>query len=180
MRKVLAAMAFVCLVLSASGDVFGQTSNGQVGGVVQDPSRALIPGASATLINTETGVTTMQVTNETGAYNFASVPPGTYRVSALLPGFKTSITNGVLVRPRRCSKLHGIHRALLESIKPEKMNIYLRWILPFVTHGERVAILASMQHAMPRPVFEQLLALIRLHLSAKDWRKLNGLSSHLN
>src|SRR5438046_6308394 len=97
MRKVLATMALVCLIVSAAVNVFAQTSSGQIGGVVQDPSKALIPGVSVTLTNTETGITTTQETNETGVYNFASVPPGTYRVSALLPGFKTSITNGVLV-----------------------------------------------------------------------------------
>jgi hypothetical protein len=94
MRKVLATMAFVCLILSAA-NVFTNI-NGQVGRGSRSKQGA-DSGASVTLTNTETGVTTMQVTNETGAYNFASVPPGTYRVSALLPGFKTSITNGVLV-----------------------------------------------------------------------------------
>ena len=85
MRKILATMALGWLMLSAAGSVFGQTSNGQVGGVVQDPTKALIPGVTVTLENTQTGVTATQVTNETGVYNFASVPPGTYRVSALLP-----------------------------------------------------------------------------------------------
>src|SRR5438477_1611408 len=97
MRKVLATLGLVGVILSAAGNTFAQTGNGQVGGVVQDPTKALIPGVSVTLTNAETGVMTSQVTNETGAYNFASVPPGTYRVTASLPGFKTSITNGVVV-----------------------------------------------------------------------------------
>lgn len=97
MRRVLATIGLLCLTLPASGYAFAQTSNGQVGGVVQDASRALIPGVTVTLENTQTGVTFTQVSNETGAYNFASVPPGVYRVNASLPGFKTSITNGVQV-----------------------------------------------------------------------------------
>src|SRR5262245_50201860 len=97
MRQLLATIAFACFILPATSSLFAQTSNGQVGGVIQDPTKALIPGVTVTLTNTETGVTTTQVTNETGAYSFASVPPGTYQLSATLPGFKTSVTNGVLV-----------------------------------------------------------------------------------
>src|SRR5215813_6327705 len=97
MRRAVATAAFVCLILCVTANIFAQTSNGTVGGEVKDPTGALIPGVEVTLTNTGTGVTTTQVTNETGVYNFASVPPGTYRISASLPGFKTSITNGVQV-----------------------------------------------------------------------------------
>lgn len=97
MRTVLATTGLLCLLLAAAGNVFGQTGNGQVGGVVQDQTGALIPGVSVILANTATGITTTQVTNESGAYSFASVPPGTYQVTASLPGFKTSVTNNVLV-----------------------------------------------------------------------------------
>jgi hemerythrin-like domain-containing protein len=77
-------------------------------------------------------------------------------------------------------ELHGIHQELLESIEPRKMPVYLRWILPYVTHGERVAILKEMQAAMPEPVFKQLLSVIRPHFGDKDRRKLNDYFSHLN
>jgi hypothetical protein len=85
----------LCLLLAFSA--FAQTFNGQVGGIVQDPSRALIPGATITLTNTGTGIVATQITNESGAYNFANVPPGSYRAAAALPGFKTSVINDVAV-----------------------------------------------------------------------------------
>src|SRR5262245_24766937 len=97
MTRAVATVALMCFILCVTANMFAQTSNGTVGGEVKDPTGALIPGVEVTLTNTETGVTTMQVTNETGVYNFASVPPGAYRVSASLPGFKTSVTNGVQV-----------------------------------------------------------------------------------
>jgi len=99
MRKILFTLALLCFITSATvGIGLAQTSNGQVGGVVQDPSKALIPGVTVTLTNTETGVSSTQITNESGAYNFASVPPGSaYRVTAALPGFKTSVSNDIRV-----------------------------------------------------------------------------------
>jgi hypothetical protein len=92
MRRILLT-ATACLFLAATA--FGQTFNAQIGGIVQDPSRALIPGATITLTNTGTGVIATQITNESGAYQFANIQPGTYRATATLPGFKTSVISDV-------------------------------------------------------------------------------------
>ena len=105
MRKVLATGALLCLVLAATvTNGFAQTANGQLGGVVQDPSNALIPGVTVTLTNTETGVSAIQVTNESGVYSFPSIQPGNaYTVTAALPGFKTSVTKDVTSGDNRTS-----------------------------------------------------------------------------
>ena len=95
MRRTLATLRLVCLMLFAAAVLSAQTGNGQIGGVVQDASRALIPGVTVTLTNPDTGVITTQVTNETGVYNFASVPFGT------LPAATNRRKNSV--RPARCS-----------------------------------------------------------------------------
>jgi hypothetical protein len=50
---------------------------------------------TVTATNTQTGITSTGVTNETGSYNFPSLQPGTYKVSAELPGFQTQIYNDV-------------------------------------------------------------------------------------
>ena len=85
----------MCFLLVGS-TVFAQ-GNGQVSGSVQDPSKALIPGVTITLTNTATGVVSTQVSNESGVYSFASVPPGAYKLSGSLPGFKTAVFNDVTV-----------------------------------------------------------------------------------
>lgn len=89
----------VCKALLAclgfAGALLAQSSNGSMGGIVQDPSGALIPGVTITIANTGTGVANTTVSNETGAYTFPSVAPGTYRASAALPGFRTSVFNDV-------------------------------------------------------------------------------------
>jgi len=96
MKRVLFVAVFVCVILSA-GNLFAQAGNGQVGGVVQDSTKALIPGVTVTLTNKATGVTDSRLSNDAGAYNFPSVQPGTYMVTAALTGFKTSTADDLLV-----------------------------------------------------------------------------------
>ena len=50
------------------------TSNVQ--GVVQDPSGAVVPKATVTLVNTGTQVTRTTATDENGNYRFLSLAPG--------------------------------------------------------------------------------------------------------
>src|SRR3977135_2860366 len=98
MRAILGMAALLWLALAA-GNVFAQTGSGQVGGIVQDSTKALVPGVSVTLTNTDTGVVNTTISNETGAYNFVSVQPGNYRVTAELPGFKQAVANDLKVGP---------------------------------------------------------------------------------
>ena len=92
MRRLLAS-ALLCAVLSTSA--FAQTTNATLGGTVSDSSRALIPGVTVTATNTQTGIVNTVVTNETGAYQFASLQTGIYKVTAELPGFQTQAYNDV-------------------------------------------------------------------------------------
>ena len=66
-----------------------------VTGAVSDPSGAVIPGVEVTVRNNATGATRLVITNETGTYAVTQLPPGTYDVSASLPGFRTQLMSGV-------------------------------------------------------------------------------------
>src|SRR5437870_13686833 len=94
MRRGIALTVLV-LSLAWSENTFAQFGNASVGGFVQDPSGAYVPGVSITATNTQTGVVTTALTNEAGAYNIPSVLPGTYKLTAELPGFKTQVVNDV-------------------------------------------------------------------------------------
>jgi hypothetical protein len=74
--------------------VFAQV-NATVGGTVSDASGALIPGVEITAKNIATGIAATRITNESGNYDFASLQPGTYTVSASLPGFQAATYNNV-------------------------------------------------------------------------------------
>ena len=95
MRRSFVVGLFCILFVIFANTAFAQ--NTQIGGTVQDVSKALVPGVTITLLNTGTGVTSNQVTNEDGVYTFPSVPAGNYSVTASLPGFKTSVQTGIQV-----------------------------------------------------------------------------------
>src|SRR5689334_21467094 len=94
MNRFVSGTALLLLVF-LPGNLFSQSDNANVSGTVSDASRALIPGVTVTAANTQTGVVGTTVSNESGAYNFASLQPGTYKVSAELPGFRTQSYTGV-------------------------------------------------------------------------------------
>jgi len=92
-RPIIATALALCFLLSTHS--FSQTSNATLGGIVSDTTNALIPGVTITASNTQTGIVTTVVTNESGAYQFANLQTGTYKVSAELPGFRTQTYSDV-------------------------------------------------------------------------------------
>src|SRR5215831_6104507 len=90
MRRVLLATVVLLCLLTVER-LCAQSSNTSVGGFVQDATHAFMPGATITATNTQTGVLTTVLTNETGTYNLPSLLPGTYRLSAELVGFRPHI-----------------------------------------------------------------------------------------
>ena len=95
MRRILAATSVVLFCLVYIEAALAQSTNAAVGGLVQDSSQAYIPGVTVTATNTQTGVVTTAITNESGAYNIPSLLPGNYKLTAELPGFKTQVFNDV-------------------------------------------------------------------------------------
>src|SRR6478736_6937665 len=89
MRKPNVGAALLLLLFVISSSAFSQSSNGTLSGTVSDAAKALIPGVSVTATNTETGVVSTGITNESGTYNVPSLLPGVYKVTAELPGFQT-------------------------------------------------------------------------------------------
>ena len=87
MRVALAVAIVASLALSVP--LVSQSSNATVGGTVNDPSGAVVPGVSITAVNNATGVSASVLSNEAGVYSFASLLPGVYKISAALTGFRT-------------------------------------------------------------------------------------------
>jgi hypothetical protein len=65
------------------------TNSGNIRGTVNDPSGAVVPGASVKLTNiNSTGVTKNFITNDVGIYDTVSTPPRNYNITFTKRGFK--------------------------------------------------------------------------------------------
>lgn len=74
-----------------------QQGTGSITGVVQDPSGAVVAGASVTITNTATNTSYHTTTNTAGAYQSPALIVGTYQISASLSGFKKAVVSDVTV-----------------------------------------------------------------------------------
>ena len=86
---LLASLPLACTTLAPSFAFAQSTSAGTVIGNVTDPSGALLPGATITLLELSTHTKLTTATNKDGAFVLANVPVGTYSITATKPGFAT-------------------------------------------------------------------------------------------
>jgi hypothetical protein len=96
MRKhclVLAAMLLVSAV-----PAFGQRSSATIRGTVRDSTQAVLPGATVTATNEDTGLVRSVPTNTSGVYSLPDLPIGRYKVEAEMAGFKKASRTNVTLR----------------------------------------------------------------------------------
>src|SRR5882672_8881900 len=87
--------AFLLFTVCASG--YAQETRGTISGTVIDEQGNAVPGATVTVLNLDTNVPNVLTTNSSGYYEASLVLPGSYRVTAELSGFKTSVRAGILL-----------------------------------------------------------------------------------
>ena len=93
----LAVWLLLTLCLAAGVPGFAQSGRGTLTGSVKDANGAVLPGASITLLATDTGSRYQAVASENGLYTFPELPPGTYSVTVTDPGFATYTQHGITV-----------------------------------------------------------------------------------
>src|ERR1043166_7476818 len=100
--------AVLAVVLALSVPSYAQIATGAITGRAADSSGALIPGVEVSIISPAMiGGARSAPTDETGTYRFTLLPPGTYRVTFALPGFKTLNIDGVNVTPGVTMTING-------------------------------------------------------------------------
>ena len=93
-------LAFVfCLVLFLANSAPAQNTNsGDIRGTVTDPAGAVVPGASVTVTNNDTGVRREFVTNSVGIYDTNSILPGTYTITFSKAGFEKLVKTPIVLQ----------------------------------------------------------------------------------
>jgi hypothetical protein len=86
MNRIVNAL-FLILFITLAALPQAQVSTGDVKGRVTDPSGAVVPGASITVTNVETGVSRTTTTLAIGEYRILVLLPGMYSIKIEAPGF---------------------------------------------------------------------------------------------
>ncbi len=95
-RFVIGAVLFVFLAglqMALNAQVVGA----RLEGVLKDSTNAVIPGATVTLTNGETGISRTAVSDSQGRYVFNNVTPAPYDLSCSVPGFKGLRHQGIIL-----------------------------------------------------------------------------------
>ena len=74
-------------------------------GTIADPTGAVIPGATVTLLNTATNQKLESTSDEVGIYHFNALPPATYELTVNLAGFKQKILKNINIIPEQANAL---------------------------------------------------------------------------
>ncbi len=90
----LPLLIVVCL-LSSKALPQGETTSAIVG-EVRDATKAVVPGATVTIVNRETGLKRTAQTDDAGRFNFTQLKPGTYSVRVEAPGFEARQNDNVV------------------------------------------------------------------------------------
>ncbi|MGH9784632.1 MAG: carboxypeptidase-like regulatory domain-containing protein, partial [Terriglobia bacterium] len=75
--------------------MFGQGFSAAISGSVRDASGAVIPEATVTVRNTETGLSRTTETGVNGGYNLPALPVGAYELTVEKPGFRQLVRGGL-------------------------------------------------------------------------------------
>src|SRR3989337_804930 len=92
-------------LLTTAAHPWAQDLYGSVVGVGKDAQSGMLPGATVTLVNRDTGLKRETVTNTNGAYTFTNVLNGTYDVRVSMSGFREAVRSSVPVAVGQISRV---------------------------------------------------------------------------
>src|SRR2546421_12211350 len=100
----LATLLF-CLAFGAASVAAQSTTDGAIGGTVQDPRGAVVQNAAVTVKNEETNAEKNGTTDSEGRYRIVQLQPGNYTVTVSGSGFATFTQQKVVVEVGRITPI---------------------------------------------------------------------------
>lgn len=108
-RAVVVSVVTLMMVLVCSPGSFGQsTTDGAIGGVLTDPSGAVVPGASVTASNLATSSNSTAMTDNNGRYVVGHLQPGLYSLEISAKGFAHYKATNITVEVGRLTPVDAI------------------------------------------------------------------------
>jgi len=101
-RAALLLSALACFLV---GPLHAQF-NASLRGVVTDPSGAVIPGATLTLVNIDTNTSMTATSDANGIYTFNALPGGHFSLTIEHSGFKKDVLSPVQILPEQQNNLN--------------------------------------------------------------------------
>src|SRR5262245_17676716 len=118
----------ICLVIAlglAAPPAFAQarSSSADITGVVRDPGKSVVRGATVKTTNMATGLTRSAISDANGAYRIPLLPPGVYEVKIEVKGFNSQIKKDITLTVGQVLTLNfdlavGGPKVLIETAEP--------------------------------------------------------------
>lgn len=95
MNRSLRILFISLLILCSSGLAHAQSSTGSISGIVIDERQSVVPGATVTVKNVDTGFSRTATSDGEGRYRFVNMPIGSYEIAIEAANFAKYVQTGV-------------------------------------------------------------------------------------
>jgi len=154
-RRFASALALLAFVVVSSSTTYGQGgTTATISGIAVDTSGAVLPGAGVTVKMPSTGFTQSSVTNAEGAFSFPGLNIGTYSITVMLAGFKTFVSNNVVLTSgagasvRAALELGGVEEQVIVSSASEIIQTQSSTIASTINTNQIVKLPLTTRSAM--------------------------------
>jgi hypothetical protein len=144
MRKhVTLLFVTIGLLVASVVPAIAQRTTASLRGTITDSTHAIVPGASVTVTNQDTGLTRTVTTNTEGLYSVSELPVGRYAITVELQGFKTTKRTDIVlnVADDRKIDLELATGALSESVEVKAESTPVKTVggdVSGIINGEQV------------------------------------------
>src|SRR5580704_4378406 len=91
MKATTCLAALLSILASSGGALLGQSSTGEISGLISDEQGAVVPGAQVSVRNAGTGEVRRFSTDDSGYFLVTDLIPGAYQVTVEKSGFRRTV-----------------------------------------------------------------------------------------